>query len=81
MELWQLFLGLLVTLIIASAVSYVLKWKFGNTSVIANLIARVNAWWVMILVIFVAAGLGFYAVVILLAEAGLPGISFGRCAY
>ena len=65
MELWQLFLGLLVTLIIASAVSYVLKWKFGNTSVIANLIARVNAWWVMILVIFVAAGLGFYGVVIL----------------
>ncbi len=65
MELWQLFGGLIVTLIIASAVSYVLKHKFGATSVIENLEARVNAWWVMILVIFAAAALGFYGVIML----------------
>ena len=65
MELWQLFGGLIVTLIIASAVSYVLKRKFGATSVIENLEARVNAWWIMILVIFAAAALGFYGVIML----------------
>lgn len=65
MELWQLFGGLIVTLIIASAVSYVLKRKFGATSVIENLEARVNAWWIMILVIFAAAAFGFYGVIML----------------
>ena len=65
MEMWQLFLGLIVTLMIASSIAYGLQWKFGKTSVIENLVARINAWWVMILIIFAAAFMGFYAVVAL----------------
>ena len=65
MEMWQLFLGLIVTLVIASATAYTLQRKFGKTSVIENLVARINAWWVMILIIFAAAYMGFHAVIIL----------------
>ena len=65
MEMWQLFLGLIMTLIIASAIAYALQRKFGKTSVIENLVARINAWWVMILIIFAAAYMGFHAVIIL----------------
>lgn len=65
MTLWQLFGGLIVTLMLASTVSYALKRKFGATSVIENLIDRVNAWWIMITVIFAASGVGFYGVIAL----------------
>ena len=65
MEMWQLFFGLIMTLIIASTIAYALQRKFGKTSVIENLVARINAWWVMILIIFAAAYMGFHAVIIL----------------
>ncbi|HBO37698.1 MAG TPA: phosphatidate cytidylyltransferase [Pasteurellaceae bacterium] len=65
MELWQLFWGLIATLIIASSIGYFLKSKLGSTSVIENLNARINAWWVMILIIFAMAALGFYGVIAL----------------
>lgn len=65
MEMWQLFIGLIATLLFASAVGWVLQRKFGATSVISNLNARINAWWVMILIIFAAAFMGFYGVIAL----------------
>ena len=66
MEIWQLFGGLIITLIIASSIGYGLKFKVGFSTphaVIDNLNARINAWWIMILIIFVAAALGFYGVI------------------
>ena len=66
MEVWQLFGGLIITLIIASSIGYGLKFKVGFSTphaVIDNLNARINAWWVMILIIFAAAALGFYGVI------------------
>ena len=66
MEIWQLFGGLIITLIIASSIGYGLKFKVGFSTphaVIDNLKARINAWWVMILIIFAAAALGFYGVI------------------
>ena len=66
MEIWQLLGGLIITLIIASSISYGLKFKAGFSTphaVIDNLNARINAWWVMILIIFAAAALGFYGVI------------------
>ena len=66
MEIWQLFGGLIITLIIASSIGYGLKFKVGfstHHAVIDNLNARINAWWVMILIIFAAAALGFYGVI------------------
>lgn len=65
MEMWNLFWGLICTLLLASGIGYALKWKVGFStphSVIDNLNARINAWWVMILIIFAAAYLGFYGV-------------------
>ena len=66
MEMWQLFSGLIITLIIASSIGYGLKFKVGFSTphtVIDNLNARINAWWIMILIIFAAAALGFYGVI------------------
>ncbi|ACS97880.1 phosphatidate cytidylyltransferase [Aggregatibacter aphrophilus NJ8700] len=66
MEIWQLFGGLIITLIIASSIGYGLKFKVGFSTphaVIDNLNARINAWWVMILIIFAAAALRFYGVI------------------
>ena len=66
MDIWQLFGGLIITLIIASSIGYGLKFKVGFSTphaVIDNLNARINAWWVMILIIFAAAVLGFYGVI------------------
>ncbi|WP_288677435.1 phosphatidate cytidylyltransferase [uncultured Aggregatibacter sp.] len=66
MEIWELFGGLIITLIIASSIGYGLKFKVGFSTphaVIDNLNARINAWWVMILIIFAAAALGFYGVI------------------
>ncbi|MBN6711356.1 phosphatidate cytidylyltransferase [Haemophilus haemoglobinophilus] len=68
MEIWQLFWGLIFTLVIASSIGYGLKWKVGFStphSVIDNLNARINAWWVMILIIFAAAFIGFYGILAL----------------
>jgi len=55
-EIWQLFGGLFIALIFASTVGYILKRRSGvdtPNSVIDNLNARINAWWVMIGIIFI----------------------------
>lgn len=63
--LW-LFLGIGCILLLASTVGYILKRKCHEpNSVIDNLNARINAWWIMVLVIGIAFVLGNIAVVIL----------------
>ncbi|MCY1394459.1 Cytidylyltransferase family protein [compost metagenome] len=62
-----LFAGIGVLLVLASLVGRVLKWRSGDTpnAVIDNLNARINAWWVMVLVIGLAFWLGHWAVILL----------------
>lgn len=60
-----LFLGIGVILLCASIIGFVLKLVKGNNAVISNLNARINAWWVMVLVIGVAFWLGSLAVILL----------------
>lgn len=61
-----LFCGIGCMLILASLIGFILKRKYTETnSVIVNLNARINAWWVMVLVIGTAFALGNIAVVIL----------------
>lgn len=61
-----LFCGIGCMLILASLIGFILKRKYTETnSVIVNLNARINAWWLMVLVIGTAFALGNIAVVIL----------------
>src|SRR5689334_5260207 len=67
--LW-LFAGVVVLLAIASAVGAVLAARSrarGGSETIANLIARVNAWWVMVAVLAVAFLAGKVATLLLFA--------------
>ena len=76
-EIWQLFGGLFIALIFASTVGYVLKRRAGMdtpNSVIDNLNARINAWWVMIGIIFIASLLGFYGVIVLFLIISFMGL-------
>ena len=57
-----------VILVIASVIGFILKRKVGKPSaVIDNLNARINAWWVMLIVLGVAILLGQNAFIILFA--------------
>ncbi len=51
-----LFAGIGALLLLASVIGRVLKWRAGPGphAVIDNLNARINAWWVMVLVIGIA---------------------------
>jgi phosphatidate cytidylyltransferase len=62
-----LFAGIGVLLALASLIGYILKCRAGNkpNQVIANLNARINAWWVMVAVIGTAFWLGNTAVILL----------------
>ena len=64
--LFGIFAGILV---FASSVGFILKKKAGNASspVIDNLNARINAWWVMLIVIGSAILMGNVAFIILFA--------------
>lgn len=54
-SLWWLFGAILLILMVASSIGYVLGRKYGpQNATISNLNARINAWWVMTLVIVVA---------------------------
>jgi phosphatidate cytidylyltransferase len=64
----RLFFGVGLVLVIASAVAAVLRWRVAKGqphSVIDNLIARINAWWVMVLVIGLAFLFGKAGVLVL----------------
>ncbi len=61
-----LFAGILGLLVIASAVGGVLAWRTGsNSPTIANLNARIKAWWVMVALIAVAFVFGKTGVIVL----------------
>ena len=63
--LW-LFLGVGAVLVFASLVGALLRWRLGpQNSVVANLNARIKAWWVMVAVIGLAMLGGNHGVVLL----------------
>ncbi len=60
------FLGIGGVLLVATVVGVVLRWRFGSdNSTVANLNARINAWWVMAAVIGMALLGGHTGVVVL----------------
>lgn len=63
----MLFGGIGAVLVLASLIGFLLKLRTRGapSSVIDNLNARINAWWVMVLVIGVAFWLGTSAVILL----------------
>lgn len=63
----ELFAGIGTLLLLASTIGFVLKELKGDTPVIANLNARINAWWVMVGVLGAAFALGQGAVILLFA--------------
>lgn len=65
---WQVMGGVLVLLIVASTIATVLKRRKPGAGV-DNLVARINAWWVMVAVLFVCFLLGRVATLALFALA------------
>lgn len=63
----MLFGGIGAILVLASLIGFILKWRTRGAPnpVIDNLNARINAWWVMVLVIGIAFWLGTAAVILL----------------
>ncbi|CAM3755053.1 hypothetical protein CCOS865_04949 [Pseudomonas reidholzensis] len=63
----SLFAGIGALLLLASVIGRLLKWRAGSAphAVIDNLNARINAWWVMVLVIGIAFLFGKYGVIVL----------------
>lgn len=72
--LW-LFAGVVVLLVIASTIGAILQRRAerrgGGNATVANLVARVNAWWVMVVVLGVA----------FLAGASATLVLFGACSF
>ncbi|MFD2644364.1 phosphatidate cytidylyltransferase [Pseudomonas japonica] len=64
---WPLFAGIGALLLLASIVGRILKWRVGPGphAVIDNLNARIDAWWVMVLVIGLAFIFGKTGVIVL----------------
>jgi phosphatidate cytidylyltransferase len=59
--------GILAFLVVASALSYGLAAKNGRTATIDNLVARINAWWAMFLIVGTALLLGRVATIVVFA--------------
>ena len=68
-----LFLGIGCVLVIATAVAETLRWKQRGqpSAVIANLVARIRAWWVMAIVVGLAFFAGRIGVIVLFALVSL----------
>jgi len=66
-EFLPLIAGLIVVLTVASTVAGLLRWRAGATPTLTNLTARINAWWVMVLVLTIAFLLGMSGLVVLFA--------------
>ena len=64
--LW-LFAGIGLLLVVATLIGRLLAWRRGNNAVIANLNARIDAWWMMVLAIGIAFLFGLYGVILLFA--------------
>ncbi|MBL1434862.1 MAG: phosphatidate cytidylyltransferase [Rhodobacteraceae bacterium] len=72
-ELHILFTGLLVLLLIATIVAHMMNKRRPSPSV-DNLIARINAWWIMVLALAFAFALGRTAMVLLFAFASFNAL-------
>jgi phosphatidate cytidylyltransferase len=68
-KFYWLFGGILTLLVLASSVGWVLQRRAPDSATIANLVARVRAWWVMVAIIAVNFFLGKNATVVLFAIA------------
>jgi phosphatidate cytidylyltransferase len=69
-DLLTLVFGIFGVLIFASAIGYVLQWRFaaaGPNAAVDNLNARIKAWWVMVILIGIAFIAGRAGVLILFA--------------
>lgn len=65
---FSLFLGIGAVLLFASVVGWILRWRLGpQNSVVANLNARINAWWVMVAIIGFSLLGGHTGIVLLFA--------------
>ncbi len=65
-QIYTIFLTIFAVLALASVIAILLKRKYGSgNSTIANLSARINAWWVMTLVLLVAFVCGRIGTIIL----------------
>ena len=70
-KFYWLFGGIGTLLVIASLVGLLLQRRAPNSITIANLVARVNAWWVMVAVLAGCFLLGRNATIVLFAVASL----------
>ena len=68
-KFYWLFGGILALLVLASAIGWFLQRRTPDNATIANLTARVRAWWVMVAIIAVNFVLGTNATVVLFAIA------------
>ncbi|HZX89858.1 MAG TPA: phosphatidate cytidylyltransferase, partial [Rudaea sp.] len=70
-KFFWLFGGIMVLLVTASLVGWLLHRRSGGSETIANLNARVRAWWVMVAIIAVNFLLGRNATIVLFAVASV----------
>ncbi|QWP76912.1 phosphatidate cytidylyltransferase [Lysobacter sp. K5869] len=68
-----LFGGVAAVLLLATAISEWLRWRTRDkpSAVVANLVARIRAWWVMVLLIGVAFAIGRVGMIVLFALVSL----------
>jgi phosphatidate cytidylyltransferase len=69
-----LFAGVLATLAVASLVGFALERRLGATAVVANLNARIRAWWGMVILIALAFAFGKGGVIALFAFASFTAL-------
>ena len=70
-KFYWLFGGIGVLLVVASTIGWLLQRRSPDSSTIANLVARVNAWWIMVAVLAAGFLLGRNATIVLFAIASL----------
>lgn len=58
-DFWTLALGILGVLVVATSISHMIAWKFGQDgATVRNLLERVNAWWILVAVAVPILALG-----------------------
>lgn len=72
-DTWLLFGGIFAALMLATLVSETLRWRLHGrrSSAIDNLVSRVRAWWVMVVVVGLAFWIGRTGVIVLFAVISL----------
>ena len=69
-----LFTGIAAILVAASLVGFILSRRYEEGPVVANLNARIKAWWVMVALIGLAFALGKAGVIVLFALASFAAL-------